>query len=202
MDCYDRLYKVIIIGDSNVGKSTLLLRYCDGEFVESQYISTIGVDFRIKTTKHNGLDVKLQVWDTAGQERFRNIVNSYYRGAHAVVVCFDLTDSMTLQSVIDTWLPDVERFTTKDPRPAVVLVGTKCDLKQQVPEEDIQKVCEEYNMTYVKTSAKTGQGCEEIFESIMDRLSDRINIPRTKAQVPQKLTGMLALTSSRNCCSS
>nr|KJB22862.1 hypothetical protein B456_004G070000 [Gossypium raimondii] len=82
---YDYLFKLLLIGDSGVGKSCLLLRFADDSYVES-YISTIGVDFKIRTVEQDGKTIKLQIWDTAGQERFRTITSSYYRGAHGIIV--------------------------------------------------------------------------------------------------------------------
>eukprot|EP01089_Gocevia_fonbrunei_P013153 TRINITY_DN328_c0_g2_i1.p2 TRINITY_DN328_c0_g2~~TRINITY_DN328_c0_g2_i1.p2 ORF type:complete len:104 (-),score=13.90 TRINITY_DN328_c0_g2_i1:403-714(-) len=95
---YDFLFKILIIGDSGVGKSALLLRFADDSYTES-YISTIGVDFKIRTVKVDDKTVKLQIWDTAGQEKFRTIISSYYRGAHGIIVAFDTTDEVSFNHV-------------------------------------------------------------------------------------------------------
>ena len=94
----DVCLKVILIGDASVGKTALLLKYVDGKFLEN-HIATIGVEYKEKIIKHNNIDIKLQIWDTAGQERFRTITNSYYRGAHAIVIVFDLTKRESYEHV-------------------------------------------------------------------------------------------------------
>jgi len=108
LDDYDFIFKILLIGDSGVGKSCLLLRFADDKYSES-FISTIGVDFKIRTVNINGKVIKLQIWDTAGQERFRTITSSYYRGAHGIIVVYDVTDRGTFTSV-KQWLQEIERF--------------------------------------------------------------------------------------------
>lgn len=99
---YDHLFKVLLIGDSGVGKSCLLLRFADDSYTES-YISTIGVDFKIRNFTLEGKKIKLQMWDTAGQERFRTIISSYYRGAHGIIIVYDITDLESFNNV-KIWL--------------------------------------------------------------------------------------------------
>uniref|UniRef100_A0A3B4XGM9 RAB1A, member RAS oncogene family a n=1 Tax=Seriola lalandi dorsalis TaxID=1841481 RepID=A0A3B4XGM9_SERLL len=95
---FDYLFKLLLIGDSGVGKSCLLLRFADDTYTES-YISTIGVDFKIRTIELDGKTIKLQIWDTAGQERFRTITSSYYRGAHGIIVVYDVTDQVSTHNL-------------------------------------------------------------------------------------------------------
>lgn len=123
----------MIVGDSSVGKSCLLLRFADDQFNEN-YMTTIGVDFRFKTVKSNNKNVKLQIWDTAGQERFRTITNTYYKsntrfyiGAHAVILVYDITNLESFESIKNFWLDEVENYA--DPGTLLVLVGNKSDMR-------------------------------------------------------------------------
>ena len=120
----DYLFKLLLIGDSGVGKSCLLLRFADDTYTES-YISTIGVDFKIRTIELDKKTIKLQIWDTAGQERFRTITSSYYRGAHGIIVVYDCTDQDSFNNV-KQWLEEIDRYACDNVNK--LLVGNKCDL--------------------------------------------------------------------------
>ena len=107
---YDYLFKMLIIGNSGVGKSCLLLRYAENSFNEN-FFNTIGVDFKLKTVKHENDVIKLQIWDTAGQERFRTLTASYYRGAQGIIIVYDVTDRETFDNV-RTWINEIEKYST------------------------------------------------------------------------------------------
>jgi len=124
---YDYLFKILLIGDSSVGKSSLLLRFSDNTFKED-IMNTIGVDFKIRQFNIKGKVVKLQIWDTAGQERFRTITSSYYRGAHGIIVTYDITDAGTFEGC-KRWLNESKKFAAGDVQR--ILVGNKIDLEDQ-----------------------------------------------------------------------
>ncbi|KAF7283166.1 RAS oncogene family member Rab35 [Rhynchophorus ferrugineus] len=160
---YDHLFKLLIIGDSGVGKSSLLLRFSDNTFTGS-YITTIGVDFKIKTVNIDGQKVKLQIWDTAGQERFRTITSTYYRGTHGVVIVYDVTNGETFANV-KRWLHEIDQNCDVVNR---VLVGNKNDTpdRKVVLTEDAQRFADTMNIRLFETSAKDNINVEEMFMAI------------------------------------
>ncbi|KAJ3275614.1 GTP-binding protein [Terramyces sp. JEL0728] len=197
---YDHVVKVLLIGDSGVGKSCLLMRFCSDEFTPS-FITTIGIDFKVRTVDVDGKRIKMQIWDTAGQERFQTITSSYYRGAMGVAVTFDLTSEKSFQS-LPQWLRNIE-----DSAPEGVnklLVGNKCDLVDQVQISDEQaaEYAGKHGMKYVKASAKANIGVEEAFftlaKSIIERLGDETipEKPRDRVKVDASETPV----SQSSCC--
>ncbi len=163
-DC-DYLFKIISIGDSGVGKSSLITQYVDNIFTDS-HISTIGVDFKIKTIEHLGKIIKLQIWDTAGQERFRTITTSYYRGAHGIMIVFDKTNIDSYLN-INKWLNEVKYHAKENVK--IILIGNKSDLNDiQVKEQEIIDFCKNNNLCYIETSAKTGTNVDNIFEKLIE----------------------------------
>eukprot|EP01102_Stenamoeba_stenopodia_P006239 TRINITY_DN170_c0_g1_i3.p1 TRINITY_DN170_c0_g1~~TRINITY_DN170_c0_g1_i3.p1 ORF type:complete len:202 (-),score=34.99 TRINITY_DN170_c0_g1_i3:214-819(-) len=181
MEQCDYLLKILLIGDSGVGKSSLLLRYADNCFSES-YTSTIGVDFKIRLIDIDGKRVKLQVWDTAGQERFRTITSSYYRGAHGIVVVYDVTNASTFNNV-NEWLGEIDRYATSGVNK--MLVGNKNDLtsKRVVETSKGEELASSMKIPFVETSAKSSDNVEKIFLSmardiIRDRFANNAAAPK------------------------
>lgn len=160
---YDHLFKLLIIGDSGVGKSSLLLRFADNMF-SGNYITTIGVDFKIRKINVGGEMVKLQIWDTAGQERFRTITSTYYRGTHGVIVVYDVTSADTFVNV-KRWLHEIDQNCDDVQR---ILVGNKDDDpdRKVVEREDSKKFAEQMGIQVFETSAKDNKNVEEVFNAI------------------------------------
>lgn len=158
---YDYLFKLVLIGDSGVGKSCLLLRFADDAFTES-YISTIGVDFRFRTVKIDKKTVKLQIWDTAGQERFRTITSAYYRGADGIIMVYDVTSMDSFDHVND-WLKEVNRYASEGT--CKLLVGNKSDrtADKVVTVEQAKEFADELGIAFLETSAKSAKNVEEAF---------------------------------------
>jgi Ras-related protein Rab-1A len=165
---YDFLFKLVLIGDSGVGKSCLLLRFADDSFTDS-YISTIGVDFRFRTVSINNKTVKLQIWDTAGQERFRTITSAYYRGAHGIIMVYDVTSEESFEHV-EEWLSEVNRHASEST--IKVLVGNKADLvdKKTVTTDKAQRFAENLGIKFLETSAKNATNVEAAFLTMAQEL--------------------------------
>lgn len=160
---YDHLFKLLIIGDSGVGKSSLLVRFADNHF-SGNYITTIGVDFKIRTIELGGERVKLQIWDTAGQERFRTITSTYYRGTHGVIVVYDVSSGESFANV-KRWLHEIDANCDVVNR---ILVGNKNDDpdRKVVLTEDARRFADQMGIQLYETSAKDNINVEEMFRSV------------------------------------
>ena len=157
---YDHLFKLLIIGESGVGKTCLLLRFTDDSFT-ANHLTTIGIDFKIKIINLENKMIKLQIWDTAGQERFRTITKTYYKGAHGIILTYDVTDETSFKN-IKNWIKQIEQNAQNNV--CKVLVGNKCDKPdRKVSEEEGKALAEEYKMSFFETSAKTNQNVNETF---------------------------------------
>ncbi|CAJ1394935.1 unnamed protein product [Effrenium voratum] len=196
---YHRLIRMLLIGDSGVGKSCLMLRFADDTY-NDDYMCTIGVDFRIRTMLIDGKTVKAQIWDTAGQERFRTIAASYYRNAHGIIVAFDLTDRESFRNVRQ-WLQEIEKYA-----PAGVnkmLVGTKKDLvsKRVVCEEEARELAEELQLRYLETSAKNCHNVDEAFHAMAKEVTERLEQAPEPGPGTRTILGGPRVRISANCCS-
>nr|XP_020443858.1 ras-related protein ORAB-1-like isoform X2 [Monopterus albus] len=169
---YDYLFKLLLIGDSGVGKSCLLLRFADDTYTES-YISTIGVDFKIRTIDLDGKTVKLQIWDTAGQERFRTITSSYYRGAHGIIIVYDVTEQESFNNVRQ-WLDEIDRYACENI--SRLLVGNKSDLvsKKVVDVATAQDLASSLKIPFLETSAKSSDNVERAFLTMASEIHKRL----------------------------
>ena len=175
---YDYLLKILIIGNSGVGKSCLLVRFADDIYQEN-YIATIGVDFKIKTLDVDEKNVKLQIWDTAGQDRFRNITASYYRGAAGIAIVYDITDPDSFNN-INSWLIEVEKNASKSVYK--ILIGNKCDLeeKRKVTFEQGKEFDDTNGMKFFETSAKNAHNVEDSFVTMTKEII-KINVDKEKS---------------------
>ena len=169
---YDYIFKLVLIGDTCVGKSCILVRFSDDIF-DDNYVTTIGVDFRFKTMVVKNKVVKIQIWDTAGQERYRSITTAYYRGAAAIIICCDCTNEESFNN-IKNWVEEIGKYTDKDAVDKMVFMN-KCDLTEDrcIKKEDIDKFQKENGIKVLEVSAKTGEGIDKGFEYIIEKLIDK-----------------------------
>ena len=193
---YDYLFKLLIIGDSGVGKSSLMNRFSDNVFSES-YINTIGVDFKIRTIEVNGKTIKLQIWDTAGQERFRTIVSSYYRGAHGIMIVFDITDKDSFNNV-RMWTEEIKKYASSNVK--TILIGNKADFesKRQVEYSEAKEYADSNNMNYFETSAKTALNVEKSFFELASLLINNVVINTNKTEI--KISHHVEIPNKSYCC--
>ncbi|XP_035807741.2 ras-related protein Rab-26-like isoform X1 [Amphiprion ocellaris] len=150
---YDIAFKVMLVGDSGVGKTCLLVRFKDGAFLAGSFISTVGIDFRNKVLNIDGVNVKLQIWDTAGQERFRSVTHAYYRDAHALLLLYDVTNRTSFDN-IKAWLTEIHGYAQQDV--VLMLLGNK-----------------EFGVPFMETSARSGLNAELAFTAVAKELKHR-----------------------------
>ncbi|XP_065065965.1 ras-related protein Rab-26-like isoform X2 [Rhopilema esculentum] len=157
-------YKVMLIGDSGVGKTCVLVRFKDGAFLSGSFISTVGIDFKNKLLVLDGSKIKLQIWDTAGQERFRSITHAYYRDAHALLLLYDVSSRKSFENS-RAWLSEIQEYATGEV--VVMLLGNKADLAKEkvVKREEGAKLAKDFQVPFLETSAKSGMNIELAFEA-------------------------------------
>ena len=165
-------YKVLLLGDSSVGKTCFLKRYIDNTFQDA-YLSTIGFDFKFKNvTLKDGKKVKVQLWDTAGQERFRTIARSYYKGAHGIVLIYDVTSKRTYDN-IRKWLNQIKEEASS--RISIILVANKidCEGEREVTKEEGENLAKTSGLTLFETSAKDSINVNESFQYLIEKISEK-----------------------------
>jgi len=196
---FDFLFKVLLVGDSGVGKSSLLLRFTTDEFDEST-TPTIGVDFRLKFITVQDQRVKLTIWDTAGQERFRTLTSSYYRGAQAIIFAYDVSRRETFDSIGEIWMKEVEMYSTVSGA-VKAIIGNKMDLEsnREVSRAEGQQLAKKFGCLFVETSAKANVAVGQAFEELVQKILETPDLVSSTGAGGMKL-GKGATAQSSSCC--
>lgn len=170
---YNYLFKIVVVGDHNCGKSCILLRFAENSF-RHDHISTLGVDFKLKTIKLGRDRIRLELWDTAGMERYRTIYNSYYHSAHGVMCVYDLTDEKSFENLQNYWLKEIRNHAP--PNAILILVGNKADLEDQrkVDFDRAERLASQLGVSLYEVSAKTGINVEDAFQNLVAGMRDRL----------------------------
>ncbi|KAL7711581.1 Small GTPase Rab11B [Entamoeba marina] len=172
-DEYDHLYKVVLVGESGVGKSNLLLRFTRNEF-DPDKRSTIGVEFATRSITYNNKNIRAQIWDTAGQERYRAITNAYYRGALGALIVYDITKKNSFESV-ERWLQELHD--NADKKVVQMIIANKSDLQQtrEVETSEGEELAKKNNAYFFETSALDGSNVEDAFMALLKKIYDESN---------------------------
>ncbi|KAL5971691.1 Ras-related protein ORAB-1 [Taenia solium] len=188
---HDYIFKLLLVGDSGVGKSCLLLRFADDTFYDN-FSSTIGVDFKIRSVDLDGHHIKLQIWDTAGQERFRTMTVAYYRGAHGIIVVYDVTSDESFRN-LELWMEEIKRHARSDV--IKILVGNKSDLedRRKVTYEQGAEFANLHGLHFFETSAKSSSRVEEAFFSMAEQLLKSFRQQRQQ-QLQQQQSQSIVIT--------
>ncbi|XP_066560874.1 ras-related protein Rab-37 isoform X1 [Amia ocellicauda] len=165
-------HKTILVGDSGVGKTSLLVQFDQGKFIPGSFSATVGIGFTNKVVTVDSVKVKLQIWDTAGQERFRSVTHAYYRDAQALLLLYDITSKSSFDN-IRAWLTEIHEYAQQDV--VIMLLGNKSDMvgERVIKREEGEKLAREYGVPFMETSAKTGVNVELAFLAVAKELKHR-----------------------------
>ena len=175
-DNYDMILKLVLIGDSFVGKTNIMSKYLKNEFHEDSK-ATVGVEFGSKKFEIEGVSIKAQIWDTAGQERYKSITNAYYKGSKGAFIVYDISRKTTFENV-DKWIGELKDNASEDVH--IMIVGNKSDLedKREVNTEEVAKKAEQYKIAFCETSALKGKNIEFAFESLVNEITKNVENER------------------------
>ncbi len=197
------IIKILTLGDTLVGKSSIVLRFSDNRFDDNQ-LSTIGIDYKTKYIKVKDASVKVLLWDTAGQEKFRNIARQYYKGANGVLLIYDVCDRKSYER-IGFWMDELKQNNEIE-QLYIILVGNKIDLEEKrvVTREEAEKYAEDNNINYLEVSAKTGEGILDLFNEVTKGTMDKVFNDQDNNEDKEKIKTYLDTNNNRKrkkkCC--
>lgn len=199
---FDYMFKILIIGNSSVGKTSFLFRYADDSFT-SAFVSTVGIDFKVKTVIRREKRMKLQIWDTAGQERYRTITTAYYRGAMGFILMYDVTNEESFNSVQD-WVTQIKTYSWDNAQ--VILVGNKSDMEAErvVTYDRGKQLADQLGLEFFETSAKENINVKNVFERLVDIICDKMSDGLDSESMPsmnkgERLTDNQTPNQQNNC---
>ena len=167
----DLVFKILLLGDSEVGKSCFLMRYSENVFIEN-YITTIGLDYKLKTVKlDTGKTIKVQLWDTAGQDKYRTIAKNYYKGSHGILLLYDITKKSSFDNIRE-WVRDIKEEVSE--KAIIFLIGNKIDMEEQrkITKEKGEELAEEFKIPFFEASAKSGENVDEVFKALYNKICE------------------------------
>ena len=184
-------FKILTIGESNVGKTCVLRRFVENKFLKT-HLATIGIDFKTKNITVDDKEIKLKIWDTAGQERFRNITNQYYKGADGIILIFDITDQNSFDKIQD-WINQINSNTQTD-EIGLILIGNKKDLDSNrvITFKEGDALGKELGIKYFETSALSGEGIDDAFKYVTKEILKKKKLDNNDDK------GKIDLESSKN----
>ena len=192
---FDYRFKIMILGESMVGKTSIINRYVNDKFGE-RYLCTIGIDFQEKIIVKNDKEIKLQIWDTAGQERYRNVTKSYFQSSNGFILAYDISNKESFNQ-IKYWLDQIK--TTSEESTKYILVGTKCDLdEREVPEEKGINLAQKLGIKFLETSAKLNININETFETLIDEILLNFKVEKRKSLMIS--SKKMNKKNKKNCC--
>ena len=190
------IIKILTLGDTLVGKSSIVLRFSDNRFDDNQ-LATIGIDYKTKYIKVKDASVKVLLWDTAGQEKFRNIARQYYKGANGVLLIYDVCDRKSYER-IGFWMDELKQNNEIE-QLYIILVGNKIDLEEKrvVTREEAEKYAEDNNINYLEVSAKTGEGILDLFNEVTKGTMDKVFNDQDNKEDKEKIKTYLDTNNNR-----
>ena len=193
-DC-DCLFKIMMLGDSAVGKTSFVTRYVSDKFGE-RYLCTVGIDYQEKILIKNEKEIKLQIWDTAGQERYRNIAKSYFQSSNAFIVAYDISNKKTFNQ-LKYWVEQIKSISNSNVK--CIIIGTKCDIEDRaVDEEEADDFAKKLGYKFFETSAKLNINVKETFESLLDEIL--LNFKEDKRISLRLSSKDMTKKQKKNCC--
>ena len=192
---YDYLFKIMILGESAVGKTSFITKYISNKFGD-RYLCTIGIDYQEKLLVKNEKVIKFQIWDTAGQERYRNLAKSYFQSSHAFIIAYDINNKKSFNN-LKYWLEQINSISNSNVK--CIIIGTKCDLEErQVDEEEGENFAKKNGYKFFETSAKLNINVTETFESLLDELL--LNYKEDKKDSVRLSSKEITKKEKKNCC--